>query len=128
MQINNSLDLREAILVLKQKEAEEKSLLTQQWHLTAESLKPVNIIKNAFRRISGTQVADSVLDAAVGVGAGILSKKILLGKSTNLFKKIIGNVLEVGVANVVAGNNPGRLFSKGMKLFKLFSGHNKEQN
>ena len=122
MAITNNRQLQEAIEALKEKDARQKEALIEQWHLTTNSFKPVNIIKNAFSKISGTKLADNVLDAAVGVGAGILSKKILVGNSGNLFKKIIGNVLEVGVANLVANNNSGKLFSKGLKLFKIISG------
>ncbi|MEP6675603.1 MAG: hypothetical protein ABJA78_10620 [Ferruginibacter sp.] len=116
MQITNHQELEAAITRLKAREAEEKELLVEQFHATAESLKPVNIIKNAFRSISGSKVGAEVINAAVGVGAGLFSKNMLVGKSSNIIKKILGTVVEVGVANAVAINTD-KLRSSGAKLF-----------
>jgi hypothetical protein len=118
MEITNSLQLQAAIADLKLREAAEKEALVEQWQDTLESLKPANLIKSAMNRITGGKLTDNVMDAAIGVGAGLLSKKILVGRSGNVFKKILGNVVEVGVANLVA-NNAGKI-SGGLKSIGNF--------
>ena len=116
MEINNYRELEAAIVRLKVREQQEKEMLIEQFHETTESLKPVNIIKSAFGKISGTAVGAEVVNAAFGVGAGLLSKNVLIGKSTNIIKKILGTVVEVGVANAVAINTD-KLKSAGSRIF-----------
>lgn len=118
MQITNSTQLQSAIADLKLREAAEKEALMEQWQDTVESLKPGNLIRSAMNKITGGKLSGNVMDAAIGVGAGLLTKKIVIGRSGNIFKKILGNVIEVGVANLVA-NNTGKI-GGGLKAISNF--------
>ncbi|HMI79898.1 MAG TPA: hypothetical protein VK484_13960, partial [Ferruginibacter sp.] len=91
MGINTAIQLKQAIAILKIEEEEKKAALVDQFHYTYESLKPINLIKNAYRKVAGTpDIANKLIGTSMGLGAGILSKRILLGKSTNIFKRILG--------------------------------------
>jgi hypothetical protein len=48
-----------------------------------------------------------VVDTSIGLGVGVLSKKLLVGKSTNIFKRFFGTIIELTVANAVAKNSDG---------------------
>jgi hypothetical protein len=103
--INNTTDLRAAIQLLEQRKIAQRELMINKFRETYESFKPVNIIKNEFSKLTGTTDAKSnVLNAAVGIGVGLLSKKLFVGASHNIFKKLFGTAIEMGVAKFVTGN------------------------
>ena len=102
MEIKNSEDLRAAILELEDKMHREKRQLVDNFHNLQESLKPINLIKSTFKKVKETPgITNSVLKASLGLGVGLISKRLLLGKSTGFFKKIIGSAIEMGVARLV---------------------------
>lgn len=128
MEINNTADLRAAITLLEVDAAVKKRILIEQYHTTTESLRPANLIKNAFNKIvDSNDITNRVIGTSVGLGAGILSKKLLIGKSTNIFKRIFGMVIELAVASVVSKNAEG-IKEKGVEIFrKLTNNHDQQQ-
>jgi hypothetical protein len=118
MEIVNSTQLKEAIFLLEAEKEEKKFILIEQFHETYESLKPVNLIKQTFNKLIDTpDIANQVLDTSIGLGAGVLSKKILVGKSTNIFKRFFGTIIELTVANAVSKNSDG-IKKHGLQLIK----------
>jgi hypothetical protein len=51
---------------------------------------------------SSPHLINNVLGATIGLATGYVSKKIVVGASHNLFRKIMGSALQIGVANIVA--------------------------
>jgi len=116
MHINNTSSLKAAIYQLEQKQIAQKEALVDTFHETYESLKPLNIIKNEFKRVVGSsETKHNLLNAAIGLGTGFLTKKLFLGGSTNIFKKLFGTAIEVGVAKLVSGN-ADKIIEKGQEL------------
>jgi hypothetical protein len=125
--INSETDLREAILQLEVKQAEEGKLLKEQFLLTAESFKPANLLKSAFKDIASSPFAiENVLGTAIGLGTGYFSKKIVIGASGNIFRKLFGSVLQIGITNVAA-QHPDTVKSIGEFIFRHIF-HKKEMN
>ena len=127
MEINNSDDLKVAILLLENKKQAHKEILVEHFHETYEHFKPINIIKNTFKEIdfSPAAVGDTLVNAGISAGAGILSKKLFVGRSSNIFKRALGLAVELGVANLVAKNSDG-IKETSLKLFKNFINRKKE--
>jgi hypothetical protein len=118
MEINNQADLKMAIFNLQRKSAIQKEILIEQFHATHDSLRPVNLIKNIVKDIVGSaDLSTNVINSSIGLVTGFLSKKILIGGSKNIFKKILGTVIELGIANVVAKNSDG-IKEKGSSFLK----------
>ena len=131
MHINNKTSLKAAIHQLEQKQFKQKELLIAQFNETYESLRPLNIIKSEFNRITGSsETKNNLVNAAIGLGAGFLSKKIFLGGSHNILKRLFGTVVEVGIAKLVAGN-ADKIKEKGLELkekgVELLHGSKNEQ-
>jgi len=102
---STSAELKFAIQLLEVEHALKEQQLKQQFHRTYESLKPINIIKNTFSDLtSSSNITDTILGAVMGGASGFLSKKIAVGSSHNIFKKILGSVIQVGVSSVVSGH------------------------
>ncbi len=82
-----------------------------------ESLKPANIIRNTFRSsLHSPGVGQTLLKGGLGLAAGFLSKQLFVMGSSNIIKKSIGTLVELGVAKAVA-NNANRIAQKGLQLF-----------
>lgn len=128
MEINNTSDLHAAIKKLEQQKEMQKDMLIEQFHTACESLKPVNILKNSLNRVVHSPgVVENIVNATVGLGAGLLSKKILIGKSTGIVKKLLGLVLEFGVAGLVSKNSDS-IKSGGINLLsKIFKSKRSRQ-
>src|SRR4051812_38915009 len=102
----NDMKNEEASLLLNQlileKEAEHEAegrLLKEDLRRVAESLRPVNIIKNTFKDlVSAPGIGTSLADSAIGLSAGFIAKKVFVGSSDNLFKKLAGFAVEMIVA------------------------------
>ena len=99
-----SLDeLKNAIQILEAEQAVKLQLLKEQLAITYESLKPINILRRTLKEITlSKDLRDNILGTASGIASGYLSKKIFIGTSGNLFRKLIGSILQLGVRNVVS--------------------------
>ncbi len=99
---NATATLKEAIALLKLKQAEDLLQLKDQYYYTYESLKPVNLIKNAFGQIATTsEFKGNILSNVIGITTGYLTKKVLLGSTHNPIKRILGTLLQFVITNVV---------------------------
>ena len=125
--ITSSTELKNAIQLLEMEQAIKGQQLKEQFQLTYESLKPINILKNTLDDIALTpNLIDNILGTAMGLVSGYLSKKIFIGSSGNMFKKFFGSILQFSVANVVAQHSD-TIKSFGQFIFQHIS-HKKEMN
>lgn len=113
---NETEALDEQIIVMENKRNMQLRLLTVQFHISYESLKPINIIKSTFRDVtSSPDLKNNLINTAIGIGTGTLSKKLLIGRSLNPFKRLFGNMIQFAIANVVSKHGNG-IKSKAMHL------------
>ena len=101
-------------------------LLKEEFFNVIDSIKPVNLIKNALTEItSSPYLIENMLGAVMGLVSGYISKKIAVGTSHNLFRKLMGSLLQFGVTNLVA-QHPEQLKNLGQLIIeKIF--HKNEQ-
>jgi hypothetical protein len=118
--ITSAVELKDAIQLLEAEQSIKGQLLREQLFLTYESLKPINLLKNALKEISSTPyLIDNISGTAMGLLGGFLSKKIFVGASGNLIRKLFGSVLQIGVTNLVAQNSE-TIKSVGQALIQHF--------
>ena len=88
--INETPILKETILLMKMKQSEEFLQLKDQYLYTFESFKPLNLIKNAFGQMAtSSEFKGNILSNVIGISAGYLTKKVLLGSTHSPHKKNI---------------------------------------
>ncbi len=117
--INSEKSLREAILELQEKRADEERILREQFHLAYESMKPINLIKNTFKEVVASKdLKDDLINTSIGLTVGYLSKRIFEGATNNPAKKILGTALMFGIKNIVA-KNPETVKKLVHGLFKI---------
>jgi len=119
--INSAAELKLAIQTKHFQHAIQGQMLKAELFITFESLKPINIIKNSLYEItSSPYLLDNMVGAIAGLVSGYVSKKIAVGTSPNLFRKIMGSLLQFGVTNLVA-QHPEALKSFGQMIIeKIF--------
>jgi hypothetical protein len=99
---NETATLKEAIVVLKLKQAEDLLQLKDQYYHTYESLKPINIIKKTFGQLAtSAEFKENIFSNVIGITTGYLTKKVLLGSTHNPIKRILGTLLQFVITNVV---------------------------
>jgi len=97
--------LKESIRLLEIRQAEEGEILKEQFKVTYESLKPVNLIKSSLHEILGShEIKNNLFETMVSIFTGFISKKIMVSSKSNFFTKIMGAMLQFGVTTIVAKN------------------------
>lgn len=106
-EIATMTDLAERIKELEAIEAQQMDSLRLAANAAAEGLRPSNLIRNAFSDMAGSSsFKKEALKASVGIGAGMLIKKIFTNNSTTLFRKLAGYGLQFLTTKVVANKFP----------------------
>jgi len=97
--------LDQDILLSEMKCREDFKALKEQVQLTYESLKPINLIKNAFKNATELpEMKQGLGKVAIGVASGYLAKNLIFHSSNNFFKRITGIALQTIVTNITAKN------------------------
>lgn len=101
--LSSAMRLQQAISRLKEKEEEQtKNLMTTIEGLT-RSLSPAGIIRSAIIDIAeDPAMRAGFVDAAAGIGAGWLGKKLITGNAKNIFSKAFGSVLQFFISGFVS--------------------------
>jgi hypothetical protein len=116
--ITSTAGLKNAIQLLEAEHAVKGQLLKEQFYITYESLKPLSLLKSSLKEISSSPyLIDNILGSAIGLATGYLSKKIFIGKSGNIIRRLIGSLLQFGVTKVVA-QHPDDIKSIGQFIFQ----------
>jgi hypothetical protein len=113
-------ELKNAIQLLEVEQAEKRQLLKNQLSIAYESLRPINILRKALKDIaSSDDLTDNILGTVSGLASGYLSKKVFIGTSGNLFRKLFGSILQLGVTTVVS-QHPDVIKSLGHSILQYF--------
>jgi|ERR1035437_355343 hypothetical protein len=97
--------LKQLILAKEAEHIVEGKQLKDEFHQVYESLKPINIIKNTFRKIfSVSDLKTNIIDVAIGITTGFVAKKVFTGRSHSPLTKLAGIILEMVVANKATKN------------------------
>ena len=98
-----AMELKEAIQILEAEQNAKGLILKEQLYTTYETLKPINILKKTLQDVSASPyLIDNILGSAVGMTSGFLTKRIFVGTSGSLLRKLLGSILQFGVTNAVA--------------------------
>ena len=102
MKIKNSAALVSVIAALEEKRDRERKGIEDSFHSITESLRPLQLIKRAYNKVQlPAGLADNVVKVISAVGIAFVSKKLLMGKSSGLIKKMAGLLIELGVADLL---------------------------
>jgi len=101
--ITSGKELKSAIQLMEAEQAIKGQLFKEQVFTTYESLKPINLIKSTLKDLSSSPyMIENIAGSVVGIATGYVSKKIVVGASANIFRKLFGTILQFGITNLVA--------------------------
>lgn len=113
-------ELKESIRQLEQEQAIKGELLKEQLFTTYDSFSVISLIKNSLKKTaSSPDLVSDVLGTALGLATGFVSKKIFIGSSGNVIRKLAGSALQLGVISFVS-NHSREVKSLGHFLIKQF--------
>lgn len=118
---NETEALKASILALQHQRANELFLLRAQFQTTYESLKPINLIKNTYKEVASTlEFKNNVVRNVIGIGTGLLTRKLLMGGSHHPIKNFFGTLIQMGITNLVSRHSED-ITNLGGNLLQRFS-------
>lgn len=123
--IKTGEELKAKIAELEKQKDIEEAAIKYEFKETYETYKPANILKNTLSEVSASPTfKHNLLNVALGLGAGYLSKKLVVGRSAGLLKRVMGTALQFGVTSLVAKKgteNDPQTRKKGNLFKRIFS-------
>lgn len=99
--INQKSQLASKIALLRSKQASDFLHLKDQYHITIDSFKPINLIKDSIGDvITSPNLKANLISGTVGFGINLLTKSFLNQQSHNN-KTVLGKVLKFIVSRFI---------------------------
>lgn len=118
--ITTTEELKNAIELLEFEQTYKWQIVKKQLLVVHEGLKPLNLIKSTISEAtSSPYLMENILGAAAGLASGYVSRKIVIGRSANVIRKLIGSAIQFGVTNVVA-SHADSIKTFGQNIFQYF--------
>ena len=125
--IDSVAGLKNAIQILEAESEMNRQLLKEQFYLTSESLRPINILKHTLKSMSVPPILiEAILGTTMGLAVNYFSKKQAISTAGYIIKKLIGSILKLGVTNTIAKHSHS-IKSIGQGLIQHFL-HKNEMN
>jgi hypothetical protein len=118
--VTNADDLALAISELELTVEEQRKDIKETFKRVSDKLKPFNLIKNGVRSVFTEEHRGDLINALFGLGTGMLSRKLLLGRTRGLLGKSMGKVVEWGIAGLVTNNAEKVKEKAGWWIDKIF--------
>jgi hypothetical protein len=100
-------DLETRILELEKVQAIQIASLKSSAFSIVEGFSPANMVRTALKEVvQSPDLKKSAINTAIGIGAGFLGRKLFVGRSNNLFKKISGSAVQFMITNFVRKRIP----------------------
>lgn len=121
--VTNKEELEAAIAQLKIQKAEQKDALSAQFKETYQSFMPMNILKSAVHKaIEPGELRSTLLKAAGGIGAGLLTKGLLNKTATTATGSFLNKALKAGATTAIL-KNTDKIKAYGIAIYhQLFKG------
>ena len=111
--IQTTNDLKAAIAALEAKSSAQQEALKLRLHETTTSFKPSNLLKSAIHGFrEKPKLQSGILNSGIGLGVGLLAKRLLFGAKGGIIKKLAGKAVQLGVAKFVARKMPDIIHKK----------------
>ncbi|MBE7170931.1 MAG: hypothetical protein INR73_10095 [Williamsia sp.] len=109
--ISNLDELKASIKELELKTHQQEQLLKRNSTLTArgykEHYKPMNLVRMGLQKVITTpDVRYTIINTFIGLAAGWLAQKIVVGKSRNIFRRTLGAAVQAALVRLAYKNLP----------------------
>jgi len=101
-EITSTVSLKKAIQQLEVEREFQGVQLKKDFQTTFSNLNPFNILKATLEKATSTPLLfDNIFGTIIGLATGFLTKKIVIGKSHNKLRVLLGSVVQYGVLNYI---------------------------
>ena len=124
-------DLRNAIKALEVEQIEKELILKEHFYVVYDSLRPINIIKATLKDLvsfSSSSISGNLSATALGEAGGFLLKKLFIGNSGNIFRKLFGTLLQLGITNIASKKSDVIISTVQSVLQRLFRKKEKDSD
>ena len=98
--------LKKSISALERRQMEEGILLKDQFRVTFDSLKPVNVLRKMIGDIAApSDLKENLIQTVTGLISGYVSRKMLVRSSKNPLLRLAGIFVQYEVTNFVSKNS-----------------------
>jgi hypothetical protein len=109
--ISSSADLKKSIEELEQRSKRQEAVLKEGLKSTGQSikqtLKPANLLKSGMETVRHTpNLKMLAINTFIGLAAGYVTRRFIVGKSKNIFKKTLGVAVQAGITKMVHNKLP----------------------
>lgn len=126
--IKTTEELRSLIKQLETNQTNEWELVKEQLVHTVEQLKPAHLIKSTLNDLSkDKEFTDEILDKTIGMAAGFLTKKVVVGTSENKGKQLLGTAIQWGISKFVSKHAAG-IKSVATHIIRTVAGEEKDKS
>jgi len=105
--VSSMTSLEKRILELEKLQDQQMAEFKMSAMSIMESFSPSNMIRTALKDVvQSPDIRSAAINTAIGMGAGFLGRKLVVGNSGNMFKKITGTAVQFLVTNFVRKKIP----------------------
>ena len=109
--ISNEAELKAMIRELELKTTRQENALKENARSTARSFQPANLLKIGLQNVKtvavNRDVRSTALNTFVGLAAGYVTRKFVVGKNSNIFKRTLGTAVQAAITKMVFKKLPG---------------------
>lgn len=126
---NPSVELQARINLLQIQAMEERLALKEEVTQIINNIDPVKLLTHGFKEIiTSPEIKEGLFSLSLGMSAGYIAKKIVIGKSENPIQHVAGNIVGMIVSKNVAMHTD-QIKSVGMFILKgIFSSRKPKSN
>jgi hypothetical protein len=99
--ISSAADLKASIQELEIITKRQEDALKLNAKSTAKDFKPVNLIRMGVNQVaeasSKQDIRSTAINTFIGLAAGVITRKIIVGGSRNIFKRTLGAALQAAI-------------------------------
>lgn len=126
--INSVAGLKNAIQLLEDQQAMKGQLLKDQLFLTYECFKPARLMQSTLKDlVTSPYVLDNIIDSGLSIATGYISKRIIVGTSSNIIRRLVGSLVQAGATKYIS-NHTDAIKSFGKMAFQQIFGNKPKRN
>jgi len=108
--------------MLEEEQAIKGQQLKDQLFLTYESFKPAKLIQSTLKDlVTSPYMLDNIIDATLSIATGYVSKRIVVGASSNIIRRILGSLIQAGATKFISSHS-GAIKAFGVQAFTQIFG------
>ena len=98
--------LKEGIYLLEADKADKWRQVRDLGSYTLELIRPANILQSTVTGIATSpRLLDNIVNTAVGLATGFISKRLFIGSSGSPIRKLLGSVVQLGMTAAATQNS-----------------------